>query len=132
MKRILLILMIIFFNFTYSQTQRELNNKAKQEHIASDNELNFIYKSILTEYKKDTTFIKNLKNSQRLWVKFRDAELKVKYPKVSRNDYGSVYPMCKWIYLKELTESRSEKLLEWIIGTEEGNMCKGSIKIKSQ
>ena len=131
MKKTLLILMILTFNLIHSQTQRELNIESKKEYVDSDNELKLIYKTILTDYKKDTTFVKNLKSSQRLWIKLRSADLKVKYPN-ERRVYGSVYPMCKWIYLKDLTESRIDKLLEWTKGTEEGDVCKGSIKIKNQ
>ena len=131
MKKTLLILIILTFNMIYSQTQRELNNKSKQEYINSDNELKFIYKTILTKYEKDTTFIKNLKSSQRLWIRLRSADLKVKYPNENSRVNKSVYPMCKSIYLKELTESRIDKLLDWIKGIEKGDVCRGSIKIKN-
>lgn len=132
MKKIIILLTFIFCNLTFSQSQSALNENAKQEYIASDNRLDFIYKHIQQEYKKDTTFVKNLKNSQRIWMKFRLAELDVKYPIERNNSFGTAYPMCKWIYLKELTNSRIDKLSEWIIGTEEGDVCKGSIKTKEK
>ncbi|WP_420798034.1 lysozyme inhibitor LprI family protein [Pasteurella atlantica] len=63
-----------------------------------------MYQAILSEYKADSLFIEKLKKSQRLWVKFRDAELEMKYP-VSENVnprviYGSMYPTLSAIYLK--------------------------------
>jgi len=132
MKNILILLIFIYCNLTFSQSQRELNENAKQEYTASDNRLDFIYKHLQKEYTKDTTFVKNLKNSQRIWIKFRLAELDLKYPNERNNYYGNTYPMCKWIYLKDLTNSRIDKLSEWIIGTEEGDVCKGSIKTKDK
>lgn len=42
--------------------------------------------------------------------------------------YGSVYPMCAALFLKELTEERTEKLRVWLNGIEEGDVCSGSVK----
>jgi uncharacterized protein YecT (DUF1311 family) len=63
-----------------SQTQAEMKAAASQSYQEADQELNAVYKQILTLYKTDTTFIANLKESQRIWIRFRDAELAMLYP----------------------------------------------------
>ncbi len=40
----------------------------------ADTELNEVYNKILKEYKSDKVFICSLKESQNLWIKYRDAE----------------------------------------------------------
>jgi hypothetical protein len=60
---------------------------------------------------------------------FRNAELKVKYPETESGYYGSVYPMCVSIYLEKLTSERVKTLKGWIDGIEEGDVCRGSVKM---
>ena len=76
-------------------------------------------------------YIKNLKVAQRIWIQFRDAEMKAKYPEREAGYYGSIHPMCWSIYLKELTEDRINKLQVWLTGTSEGDSCNGSVKINN-
>ncbi len=132
MKVLSISLVIILSLNCYSQTQIEMNKDAKEYYQKADNELNDIYRQILAEYKSDTTFLNNLKASQRIWIAFRDAELKVKYPEVDPRFYGSVYPMCVSNYLEKLTRERINTLKEWIDGIEEGDACIGSAKFKGQ
>jgi len=129
MKRILIILFLTFNLYSFGQTQHEMNKKASEEYKNADIELNNIYQKILTEYKSDSIFINRLNKAQRIWISYRDAELEMKFPAENKQaEYGSVYPMCISLYLKELTEERTEKLRIWINGIEEGDMCSGSIK----
>ena len=114
---------------SYSQTQAEMNKEAYAEFNKADNELNEVYQKILAEYKTDTLFVENLKASQRIWIKFRDAELKMKFPDYPDKIYGSIHPTCRAFYLMELTEKRTESLKIWLNGTEEGDVCNGSVKI---
>ena len=131
--RFILIILISCISLTgFTQTQGEMNKKASESYENADKELNDIYKTILSDNKLDTAFIKNLKASQRIWITFRDAELKVKYPETKSGYYGSVYPMCVSIYLEEITRERIRTLKEWIDGIEEGDVCKGSLKIKEK
>lgn len=121
----------MFFSlFGFSQTQTEMNTEAYKDFEKVDNELNQTYKKILVEYKSDTAFIKNLKVSQRIWITFRDAELKMKYPDREPGYYGSIYPVCRAEYLKELTLARIKTLRIWLEGIEEGDACAGSVKTK--
>jgi len=114
----------------YAQNQSELSQQAISSFKNADKELNDIYKQILVEYKSDTVFIMNLKESQRLWIMFRDSELKVKYPDREPGYYGSFYQYCINSYLEQLTRERVKTLRIWIEGTEEGDVCNGSVKMK--
>jgi uncharacterized protein YecT (DUF1311 family) len=130
MKYVLTIFIGLISLTGFSQTQGDLNNEAQESYKKTDKELNDIYNAILSEYKSDTIFIRNLKASQRIWITFRDAELKVKYPNTDSRLYGTVYPMCVSIYLERLTRDRIKALKEWIDGIEEGDVCIGSVKMK--
>jgi uncharacterized protein YecT (DUF1311 family) len=107
-----------------------MNKEAANAFRKADKELNEIYQKILVEYKTDTVFVKNLKQSQRFWIQFRDAELAMKYPEREEGYYGSVHPMCVAMYLTQLTEERIKILRIWLDGIEEGDVCCGSVKSK--
>ena len=121
-----------FIYFTsYSQTQAMMNKEAAESYQKTDKELNETYQAILAEYKKHPLFIQNLKASQRIWIKFRDAELKLKYPETEPGYYGSIHLMCVSNYSEKLTRERVKTLQVWINGIEEGNVCGGSVKSQS-
>lgn len=121
---------IFISNNILGQTQLEMNQEANNKYINSDKELNLVYNKILMEYKSDIEFIKNFKNAQKIWIQFRDAEMKSKYPDRETGYYGSIQPMCWSIYLSELTEERTKKLKVWLNGIDEGDACSGSVKTK--
>ena len=75
-------------------------------------------------------FLASLKEAQRCWIAFRDAQLKMKYPGREQGYYGSVLPMCEMMYLTELTQDRIKALQVWIDGVEEGDVCAGTVKVK--
>lgn len=133
MKKLIIILTLCLTSsiFCYSQTQLEMNTEAFDNYKKADTKLNQVYSQILKEYKSDIVFITNLKNAQRLWIQFRDAEMKAKYPEREDGYYGSVHSMCWNIYLQELTEERIKKLNIWLLGIEEGDVCNGSVKTKN-
>jgi uncharacterized protein YecT (DUF1311 family) len=132
MRKLSIILTIFLTSsiFCYGQTQLELNTEAFNNYKKTDTKLNQVYSQILKEYKSDVVFITNLKNSQRLWIQFRDAEMKAKYPQREDGYYGSIFPLCWNLYLKELTEERIKKLNIWLVGIPEGDACNGSVKMK--
>ena len=124
-------LVLFFLCFAgFSQTQAELNMMQYESYKKADKKLNEVYQAILKEYKSDTEFIKNLRASQRIWITFRDAEVKVKFPDREDGYYGSIHPLCISAYLEELTLDRISILTRWINGAEEGDGCSGSIDVK--
>ncbi|MGC4040172.1 MAG: DUF1311 domain-containing protein [Flavobacterium sp.] len=124
--------LVAFFFITslsFGQTQAKMNEAVSGNYEKADKELNIVYNKILKMYKSDTEFIKNLKNSQKIWVKFRDAEMKVKYPERKEGYYGSIQPLCWSNYMAELTKKRTRDLRIWLNGVEEGDSCAGSVKV---
>lgn len=126
----LFILLLVISLPTVAQNQQELNDEAYNSYKKADKELNRIYQQVLTEYRSDSLFIKNLKNSQRIWITFREAELKTRYPdRPDPSDYGSCQPMCVSSYLAKLTKERIGTLKVWLEGIKEGDVCSGTIKV---
>ena len=123
---LVMIMLFIAPNFAQSQTAM---NKAYSDFNRADAELNVVYQKILKSYSRETIFIKKFRNAQRLWIQLRDAELAAKYP--NRGTYGSVAPMCESIYLETLTKDRIKFLNIWIIGIQGGEVCLGSVRMKS-
>ncbi len=130
MKFILIFLISLTHTFGFTQTQDEINQQAINSYRKADSELNEIYKKILVEYKSDTAFIRNLKVSQRIWISFRNAELKTKYPDRESGYYGSMHPACIASYLEQVTRERIKTLKIWIEGIEEGDICSEPSKTK--
>lgn len=116
----------------FSQTQAEMNQEAYDQFNKSDRKLNEIYQVVLSQYKNDSIFIQNLKSSQRLWIQFRDAELKMKFPYYPNKHNGTIQPICRAVFLMELTDDRIENLITWINGTAESDICNGSVKINEE
>ena len=127
--KIYTILFFLFFGLKgLGQTQQEMNEAAQAKFNQADKQLNIVYKKILTSYSRDTNFIIQLKASQRIWIQFRDAEMKMKFPEKDQSNYGSVFPLCWYAYMEELTAERTKRLKQWLTGAKEGELCNGSIK----
>lgn len=124
------LLLTFVTTFSYGQSQAQMNETALINFKKADKELNLTYNKILTDYKSDLEFILNLKTSQKIWIKFRDAEMKVKYPDRKPGYYGTAQPACLYNYKAELTKKRVRELRTWIGGTTEGDVCAGSVKAK--
>ena len=123
------VMAMLFIVPTFAQSQTAMNMKAYSDYKKADAELNGVYQKILKSYVRETSFIKKFRTAQRLWIQLRDAELAAKYP--NSGSYGSVAPMCESIYLETLTRDRIKFLEVWITGIEEGEVCLGSVRIKS-
>jgi len=128
MKTMIITVITFICSTAFSQTQIDLNNEACTAFKKADSTLNGVYQKILAEYKSDSIFIRNLKASQRIWITFRDAELKMKYPEREPGYYGSIHPLCVEDYLEKLTGERIRTLSTWLQGIEEGDACFGSVK----
>lgn len=115
-----------------SPSQAGLNACAADEFTKADQQLNKVWKAILVKYKDQPVFLEKLKASQKLWLQFRDAEVAAHFPVGKGEDaatqYGSVYPMCVSQAQTELTQQRTQQLQAWLKGTQEGDVCAGSIK----
>jgi uncharacterized protein YecT (DUF1311 family) len=131
---ILLSVLLIQSVVAVAQTQDkaapdEETKAAINAYKIAEAELKSVFNQVLTMYSSDTEFLKNLRESQNIWVKFRTAELKTKFPERGPGEYGSVYTMCVNDFLTEMTNARITTLKDWIKGTYEGDVCSGSVKI---
>ena len=113
------------------QTQNDMNQEAKVYYQKFEKEINSVYQAILKKYSSDIAYIKNLKTAQRLWIQFRDAEMKMQFPDRPEGHYGSVQLMCRYNYMTELTKERIKTLNIWLTGIEEGDVCSGSVNTKN-
>ena len=128
MNRVLILLLVTLSYNCFSQTQVEINKKAYAEFNKADKALNKVYEQIFIRYKADTIFLETLKKSQRIWIKFRDAELEMKYPNYSDMHYGTVHPICRSLYLTGPTKKRSKNLKIWLNRIEKDDVYASSVK----
>jgi uncharacterized protein YecT (DUF1311 family) len=131
MKAILLLLACCLLSVSsFGQSQGQLNQQADAAYRKADQELNRTYQQILKEYRTQTAFLQSLKAAQKLWIQFRDAEMKARYPAANAQvEYGSFFPVCYSNGMEELTKARTKQLRLWLTGIPEGDMCNGSVKV---
>ncbi len=114
-----------------TKAQTDMQDATCGEFRKADVELNRIYKKILSEYKDDKTFLEKLKKAQKAWLTYRDAHIESVYPVEDKAaEYGSVHGMCCCTIKKDLTDQRTKMLKQWLVGTIEGDVCSGSMKVK--
>ena len=127
-------LIICFFSFLLSNNsfaQTEMNRTSSESYKSSILQLEGTINRILALYSNEQDFIEAFKISNRDWSKYRDAQLKMKFPSANpRSAYGSVFQMCYDGYLEELTRIRIKELRAWSDGGQEGDVCIGSVKSK--
>lgn len=109
------------------QTQADMNETAHVEYTGADAELNRVYRQVLEARKADLEFVLKFKAAQRAWIVFREAEVQALFPAADkRGAYGTVYPLCRWQALTELTRERTKQLKAWTEPPAEGDTCAGS------
>lgn len=102
-----------------AQTQAEMNQEAGKELTKADAQLNKLYKKVLEQRTDDPEFTEALKESQRAWLKFVEAQMKmlfhVKEGESPREVYGSSYPTEYAGAKTALIEARIEQLKELVL-----------------
>jgi len=94
----------------HAMTQLEMNHCAAEDGSKADDELNDVYRRIMKEYSDDPAFVTAMKNAQRAWLKFRDAEIAALFPhQRAAGNYGSVAPMCQAMWQDSLTRDRTRQ-----------------------
>ncbi len=130
MKTLFFLVFLLSAYISSGQTQTQMTSDANGKYISADSALNVVYHQVLHMYAKDSTFIENLKGTERLWIQMRNAELKLKYPDSDKQ--GSAQAMCTSLYLTDLTNERIKTLRAWLEGAKEGDACAGSAMIKKK
>lgn len=132
MKTFVIILLIFFYQVSYSQTQYELTQASCEEFKKAENTLKLLNKKVIEMYVMDTVFVQKFKQAQEVWLQFRKTHIETIFPKEDKSYYGNVFPMCHCIHLLELTQQRIRQVEKWTEGIEEGDVCGGSRKIKEK
>ncbi len=110
-------------------TQADLNACADVSYRKAVTELARIHRQLRVLHKNDSAFLDALDASDRAWLSYRDAQLRLLYP--SRTDasyYGSTHPMCESGYLEHLARLRIEELRAWLVEPAEGDICAGTLR----
>lgn len=109
-----------------AQTQTGMNADACATERKADAQLNDVYRKVLAEHKGDAAFLAKIRDAQRAWLVFRDAELDAIYPAADKQaEYGSAFPMCHCLERTALVEQRIRQLSAWLKPAE-GDVCRGS------
>lgn len=101
--------------------QAQMNQCAYQDFQKADRQLNIVYKALRKKNITDKEYLQNLKASQRLWIKFRDAELKMIFTcphKNSRICFGTMYELLFYEAQKDLTLERVKNLKKYVEGND--------------
>lgn len=101
-----------------AEDQATLNQCAAQEYKAADAELNTRFHEIRKRLVDDAATRGLLRDSERAWVSFRDAECTFA---ASATAGGTAYPMAYDSCLTELTKQRSARFQQYL-SAEEGDL----------
>jgi uncharacterized protein YecT (DUF1311 family) len=102
----LLISLPVLVSQIHAQTQTSMNAQARAEFERADAELNKAYEALLAKL-PDSESKEKLKQSQRAWLAFRDAEAAFAADQVRR---GSMAPTLRYETMTELTQQRIKQL----------------------
>ena len=100
-------LLLLLSASLFAQSQQEMNFQAERDAAKADKALNVVYKKLLASV--DEEGAKLLKDSQRAWIAFRDAEAKFAADEARG---GSMATMLYSGTLARLTEERVKQLKE--------------------
>lgn len=89
------------------QSQGEMTRDAAKDFQKADAEMNAVYNRLARN--TDAGGRDALREAQRAWLKFRDADARFR---AHKGKGGSIYPMLVSRYLAELTRQRTEELKE--------------------
>jgi uncharacterized protein YecT (DUF1311 family) len=102
----LLIWLLIPVAHIHAQTQAGMNASARAEFVQADAALNKTYEALLTKL-PDVGIKEKLKQSQRAWLAFRDAEAAFVADQARG---GSMAPTIRYETMTELTQQRIKQL----------------------
>jgi uncharacterized protein YecT (DUF1311 family) len=104
--RVISVALVIPIAQIHAQTQAAMNAQARAEFVQADAELNKTYEALLTKL-PDAGSKQKLKESQRAWLAFRDAEAAFAADQARG---GSMPPTIRHETMTELTQQRIKQL----------------------
>ncbi len=101
-----------------SGTQLEMKFCARDDYKKADKKLNDVWQQLMKKGKGNKSYIKKIRNAQRQWLKFRDAEVDAMFACDEGDNmrvcWGSIYPMLYHGALTHLTELRIKQLQDYL------------------
>lgn len=98
-----------------------------QEFQRADRRLNAIYRRIRRDNQRNRSFLIKLRDAERAWLKYRDAQLDAFYPQYREADRcNSDYAIAYYLEKAHLTWERVKQLKEWIRNYREDLVGMGS------
>ena len=89
-------------------TMSEMRDCASKEYEKADAELNKVYKELMERLESEVAK-NNLKESEQIWINFRDSNCKFK----SDYEEGGTLPRLEYVICRtDMTKGRSKELLE--------------------
>ncbi len=101
--------MLCFSNYSFAQTQLEMNETANAKYKKADVELNKVYKQLMSILDQNEKQL--LIQAEKDWMKFRDSHCKFD---ASQYEGGSIQPLIYSTCLEELTRKRIAEIKESI------------------
>ena len=124
---------LLFLFLLSTALARSVEHREIQELNDRDAQLKNSLCKIHALYRDDPTFLSALDSSQKAWESYCDATLAARFPAINKTEaYGSAFPIAYASVKKSLVETRIKELSLWVEGTEEGDVSKGSVKLKKE
>jgi len=94
--------------------------------LSEEKHLNLTYQKVLKIY--ENKYVKKFQQAEVAWLAFRDADAQA---------FASLAPAsnpvnARFTWQSQLDRQRTKELQQWIDGTEEGNVCAGTIPIRQK
>ena len=103
-------------------TQADVNQCAAVEMSTADRELNATYQAALRKWAAFPGMIQKMRESQRAWLAYRDADLKARFAIEDADgpNRGTAYPAAYAFYQASLERERTSRLCEYLRGAAYG------------
>lgn len=112
-KSLFIVLIALSHSLTaFSQAQPDIYQNVSKAYTDADKRLNEVYQQILEKHKENAVFIKNIRNAQRFWIKYRDAQFEVNFPESNGQYNRNKLTTAQADYLAKLTDERTKILRE--------------------
>jgi uncharacterized protein YecT (DUF1311 family) len=109
-----------------AQSQLDQNRNSCSDYLRLKKEVNDVVKRIHDDFARDKAFIAKFNRAQTAWETYRDSQMEMLFPEDDKTVYGSSYPTCRCNALVEITNERLDYLVQWVSGTNVGEVCGGS------
>jgi uncharacterized protein YecT (DUF1311 family) len=113
-------IMLIYSSAAFSQIEPKINQDVSKTYKEADKKLNEVYQRVLKTHKSSEPYKKNLRNAQRLWIEFRDAQFEMNFPESKGRYDRNKLTEAQAGYLTRLTEERTKTLRAILISISVG------------